>query len=233
MVNKLYDKSFYENVVNAGALRSAELIVPVVLEECTYGVQRVVDVGCGEGIWTSVFAARGLDVIGVDGDHVDRSRLQIDPGAFFARELDRAGSLTDVIPADLAVSLEVAEHLPPSRAESFIEELCDLAPQILFSAAIPGQGGVGHVNERWPSYWADLFRDNGYVVTGALRFMFWEAAMQGLCENWYCQNLLLAVRDDFYDANRQWFGNWFEGLASLPIPLVHPVLFTHIRSLLG
>jgi hypothetical protein len=45
---------------------------------------------------------------------------------------------------DLAVCLEVAEHLPPERAESFIRELCDLAPVVLFSAAIPGQGGTGH-----------------------------------------------------------------------------------------
>lgn len=186
MVSKLYDEKFYDEVVNDGALRSARVIVPVVLEECTYGVQRVADVGCGEGAWTSVFAELGRDVTGIDGAHVDRSRLMIRPEEFVPRELDQPGSLDTIGEHDLVVSLEVAEHLPPERAASFIAELCAIAPQVLFSAAVPGQGGVGHVNEQWPNYWAELFRDNGFLVSGALRFMFWEGAVDGVIENWYC-----------------------------------------------
>ena len=58
---------------------------------------------------------------------------------------------------DLAISLEVAEHLKSSSSEDFVQSLTTLAPMILFSAAIPHQGGLHHINEQWLEYWGDLF----------------------------------------------------------------------------
>ena len=52
---------------------------------------------------------------------------------------------------DLALSLEVAEHLPPECGSEFVQTLTDLSSVILFSAAIPFQGGTDHLNEQWPS----------------------------------------------------------------------------------
>ena len=63
---------------------------------------------------------------------------------------------------DLAVSLEVAEHPSEKRAPSFIDDLCTASSCVLFGAAIPGQEGVGHLNEKWPSYWTKLFEKRGY-----------------------------------------------------------------------
>jgi 2-polyprenyl-3-methyl-5-hydroxy-6-metoxy-1,4-benzoquinol methylase len=54
---------------------------------------------------------------------------------------------------DLVVSLEVAEHLPASAADQFVNTLVKHGKKILFSAAIPGQGGQDHLNEQWPDYW--------------------------------------------------------------------------------
>lgn len=135
-----YGKSFYDTI-NAGSRSSAEIVVPFVLDVID-GAKSVVDIGCGEGAWTAVFAEHGCDVLGIDGPHVDRSRLQIPAERFTA--LDIQHQRVTGVRAELAVSLEVAEHLSSSRAMTFIEDLCAAADIVLFSAAIPGQGGVGH-----------------------------------------------------------------------------------------
>jgi hypothetical protein len=89
---------------------------------------------------------------------------------------------------DLAISLEVAEHLSPIRAESFVSDLCEAASFVLFGAAIPGQGGVGHVNEQWQSYWASLFAAQGYQCFDAVRPLVWGEKQ---LPYWYRQNILL------------------------------------------
>jgi hypothetical protein len=92
-------------------------------------------------------------------------------------EHDLRESVTITRTFDLAVSLEVAEHLPPERGEGFVEDLCRLAPVVLFSAAVPGQGDpkhTGHLNERWQSYWASLFHERGYERAECVRPAIWE-----------------------------------------------------------
>lgn len=96
--------------------------------------------------------------------------------------------------------LETAEHLPPERADSFVEDLVKLAPVVVFSAAIPGQGGTDHLNEQWPEYWAQRFRKLSYVVVDTLRMRFWSnEAMSAM----YAQNSILYVRKDVYDSSAE------------------------------
>ena len=137
-----------------GARRSARVVVPLVLE--LVRARSVVDVGCGDGTWLSVFREHGVeDVRGIDGDYVDRAELQIPRERFHPHDLTRPLELGHTF--DLAVSLEVAEHLPPESADDFVTSLTRHAPIVLFSAAAPYQGGQNHVNEQWPAYWAARF----------------------------------------------------------------------------
>jgi hypothetical protein len=99
------------------------------------------------------------------------------------------------------VCVEVAEHLPASGAPSFVADLARLAPVVAFSAAIPGQGGEGHVNEQWPEYWERLFAASGYRVVDALRRPFWRHP-DGPA--YVAQNLLLAVDAGGCTATRGW-----------------------------
>ena len=89
---------------------------------------------------------------------------------------------------DLAISIEVAEHIEPGNAEEFVRLLTGLSDTVLFSAAIPGQGGTGHVNEQWPEYWAALFRASGYGAMDCLRTKIWDDAQIPF---WYRQNCLI------------------------------------------
>jgi len=119
---------------------------------------------------------------------------------------------------DLAMSVEVAEHLPPERAAGFVADLCALAPVVLFSAAIPGQGGEHHVNEQWPSYWSRLFAARGYRASDVLRPAIWNDEQIAW---WYRQNLVLFASADACARHPKLAAACLpEGRE--PSPLVHP-----------
>ena len=92
---------------------------------------------------------------------------------------------------DLVPSLEVAEHLPKPCAEEFVDSLTRLGSSILFSAAIPLQGGKHHLNEQWPAYWARYFQERGYVAIDCIRDKIWQ---DDNVEFWYARNILIFVR---------------------------------------
>ena len=147
----------------------------------------VVDIGCGVGVWLKAALAAGAErAVGVDAAYVRPERI-VDPRIeFHAQDLEAPIALNERF--DLALCLEVAEHLSPGRAESLVGDLCALSDCVLFGAAIPGQGGIGHVNERWQSYWAGLFAAHDWRPLDLVRPAIWgERAIQP----WYRQNMLL------------------------------------------
>ena len=181
-----YSQEFFSSLRD-GALRSATEIVPIVLDLAQ--PSSVIDVGCGTGTWLAIFAGHGIsDFLGVDGDYVDRGLLEIPADKFLPIDLRHPLVLERQF--DLVVSLEVAEHLPPSAADMFVESLARLGPLVLFSAAIPCQGGVDHVNEQWPDYWAERFERHDFLAADAIRPLVWANAN---VESWYAQNSLFFV----------------------------------------
>jgi SAM-dependent methyltransferase len=184
----LYSPDFYDRH-QQGMRASAREIVPIVID--LVGPSSVIDVGCGIGTWLSVFREIGVkDILGIDGAWVDKSRLEIPIEVFLSADLGTPMRLNRKF--DLVVSLEVGEHLPPDRAAGFVNFLTSLGPAILFSAAIPFQGGKNHVNEQWPEYWRDLFQARDYVAIDAVRKRIWNNEN---VEAWYKQNILLFVHN--------------------------------------
>jgi SAM-dependent methyltransferase len=183
-----------------------------------------VDVGCGVGTWLAEFRRRAVeDVLGVDGAYVERSMLEIPAERFVAGNLDESLALGRRF--DLALSLEVAEHLPPASADAFVASLTSLGPIVVFSAAIPGQGGNGHVNEAWPESWARRFAARGYRWADPLRTLFWNDPR---VEPWYAQNLLVFHRPDAFEVP-PWGGAGIGG-SEWPLPLVHPKFFVRLAD---
>jgi SAM-dependent methyltransferase len=202
-----YDQQFFAGI-DAGARSSAAVIVPMLVE--AVAPSSVVDVGCGTGTWLAAFRAIGVrDVFGVDGDYVARSSLSIPVENFQAADLNRPLRIGRSF--DLALSLEVAEHLVPARADGFVADLVRLAPVVCFSAAIPLQGGVDHVNERWQDEWAAIFASHDYRPVDFIRAKVWDNPH---VRPWYAQNTFLYVAA----------GVRLEG-DHLPMRLVHPTRY--------
>jgi hypothetical protein len=167
--------------------QSAQVVLPIVFDLCR--PHSAIDVGCLFGAWPAECRRLGADeVLGVDGDYVDVSDLVIPRDAFVMHDLSRPLRLGRRF--DLAISLEVAHYLLASRAAGLVGDLCELAPLVLFSAAIPHQGGVGHLNEQWPDWWAERFADHGYTPVDCVRDAVWDDPRVAI---WYAQNTLLFV----------------------------------------
>ncbi len=179
-----YRDWFFE-IVRYSSRRSAGVTVPIVIE--LLQPRSVVDIGCATGEWLATFRAHGVERIrGLDGGYVSPSHFAIPADSFTPVDLAGPFSLHETF--DLAMSLEVAEHLPTESARGFVASLVRLAPVILFSAATPGQGGVNHINCQWPEYWAELFAGHDYAAIDCLRDRVWENPEVA---PWYAQNMLL------------------------------------------
>jgi SAM-dependent methyltransferase len=147
----------------------------------------VVDIGCGTGAWLSEAKRIGAsNVLGFDGAHVPQDKLSVRSDEFQAIDLSTQMPVVD-FRFDLSISLEVAEHLPASQGPELVRALCSLSDNVLFSAAIAGQGGNGHINERPQSYWINLFDGLGYGAYDFIRPQIWNDAD---APAWYCQNIL-------------------------------------------
>ncbi|MFO0804946.1 MAG: class I SAM-dependent methyltransferase [Gemmataceae bacterium] len=208
-----YDAAFYADQSD-GSLRSARAVAPLVVE--LVQPRSVLDVGCGVGTWLRAFHELGVEnILGIDGDYVDRSKLAIDRECFRAVDLSNPPDLGRSF--DLAVCLEVGEHLPEKSSAKLVRLLTRSAPAVLFSAAAPGQGGTHHVNERWPHFWRELFRADGFVRLDPIRPRIWR---DNRVEWWYQQNIYLFIRESEV-AERPALREEFELARRFPFELVH------------
>jgi SAM-dependent methyltransferase len=222
MISAHYTKDFYEDL-REGARRSAEVILRIVLDRVP--VRSVVDVGCGDGTWLAVVEKLGVaDVFGIDGEYVGRDILQFPQSCFQSFDLSKPFELTRRF--DLAISLEVAEHLPKDCAAGFIESITRMAPAVLFSAAIPSQGGNNHINEQWPDKWAELFKQHNYLPVDFIRKRVWQ---NETVEWWYAQNTLLFAHTDLVKNNPA-LKDEFEQTNLSQLCLVHPRKYLEITA---
>jgi|GEM_PF-1604755 len=208
----LYDHAYFQNIRHASE-SSAQVIVPLVTG--LMAPRSVLDVGCGDGTWLNVYQENGVTAcFGVDGNHV-RDLLKISPDRFIARDLVNPFDLDRRF--DLVQALAVAEHLPLASAEGFVDSLVRHGDVVLFSAAIPHQGGTGHVNEQWPDYWAELFQRADFAVYDWVRPRIWGEERVAW---WYTQNALLFVREGI---QAEWVKRLPRPVRTGPIlRLVHP-----------
>jgi cyclopropane fatty-acyl-phospholipid synthase-like methyltransferase len=182
-----YGNRFYERIA-ARSSSSAQQILQIVYGLGTPGA--VLDVGCGRGTWLVVCRALGSALLhGIDGDWLSQEQM-LDQSILF-----RSVDLETTIPRldrryDLVISMEIAEHLSEGRADEFVDLLCSAGDIVLFSAAIPFQGGKNHLNERWQSHWAGKFAQRGYECFDAIRPAVWHMPD---VEWWYQQNAFLYV----------------------------------------
>lgn len=191
----LYDHDFYLNR-HENTCYSASTILKIV-EDYVGSISSAIDLGCGVGTWLYTLQNLGANnICGIDGNWVNKELLMIPSKSFIEHDFNKNATISIKDTFDLAISLEVAEHLTESSSESFIQLLTELSEVVLFSAAIPYQGGIGHINLRWPIYWIKLFEEREFIPLDIVRKKIWND------ENipyWYRQNILLFVKKSRID----------------------------------
>lgn len=210
--NEFYSSRHDQTVYSASTITSIvqDLIKPT----------SAVDLGCGVGTWLKVLNQNGVnDIFGLEGEWVKEEALVIPKEKFRKTDLSKPIELGRTF--DLAISMEVAEHIDEKFADQFVDNLTNLAPVVLFSAAIPLQGGAHHVNEQWPVYWMEKFARRNYSVLDCIRPKVWNDPRITV---WYAQNSLLFVRNDKFDH----FPHLREYRIETPmLSVVHPRFFEH------
>ncbi len=188
-----YDESFYEENRRCTE-RSPKVVYGIMLE--LMEIDSLCDIGGGVGLWTSGFIElkgekANLDAIRcLDGTYIDESQLLIPRECFIPTDLEGEISLPGRR-FDLVVSLEVAEHLSPERADSFVKDITELGDTVMFSAAVPGQGGTNHINEQYMGYWTDRFARYGYDPFDIVRPRIQDNPDVPF---WYRQNIIVFAK---------------------------------------
>lgn len=212
-----YSKKFFSNR-EAATHASAQEIVPYLLN--LVRPESVVDVGCGNGVWLEAFTDAGIrDYLGIDGHWVADELLRVPKEKFLRHDLATGMPRIDKV-YDLAISIEVGEHLPHRMADEFIEFLCGLAPIVAFSAAVPLQGGTGHCNEQPQSYWMEKFGRYSFACVDCVRPRIWRNANTNVVHR---QNLLVYVSEARDELLRK-LAEFQVSAASL-VDVIHPELY--------
>jgi SAM-dependent methyltransferase len=188
----IYSPRYYQTMVEPYAQRSVPQMAKSIVE--TFHPASVIDVGCGSGALLVALRKHGVHrLLGLDSS---------DAGLDIARARGLDIRKFDIISDrwiggekfDLAISMETAEHLPATAADRYVELLCTLAPVVIFSAAPPGQGGVGHFNEQPREYWIELFKAHGFQCLEKT-VADWQAAWSAASvANFYARNLMIFQR---------------------------------------
>lgn len=218
-MNEYYSYNYYENR-HLYYKYSADKILDILFKYIPKPYS-MIDIGCGVGTWLKIAKEKfNVKIVkGLDGKWVPLNLLEINQNEFIPINFEE--SLPQFKERfDLAISLEVVEHLPNFMIDKFIEYLTNLSDQILFSAAIPGQGGKNHINEQWQSFWIHKFKKLSYYVFDIIRPKIWYDSRIPF---WYKQNIFLFINKNSKIYEKLILNNEINN--NLIYDIVHPDLF--------
>lgn len=115
----------------------------------------VLDIGCGPGTYVNSLNEVGVPAIGIDSDkRVEGKPNLIHQDLFESR-----------LVSPFVLCLEVAEHIETDLSEKVVDcvsfSVASPGGVLLWSAAQPGQGGVGHINCQYKKFWSSKFERRG------------------------------------------------------------------------
>jgi glycosyltransferase involved in cell wall biosynthesis len=146
----------------------------------------VLDIGCGPGLYVDSLIDQGVDATGIDIDDRVENRFALRRQSLFDLEDEQA---------DVVLCMEVAEHLPASQADQMVEQVCNTVNgALIWTAAVPGQQGHGHINLQEPAYWEEKILRHGLKRNKDRENQLLNYARSGLHMGWFVNNLLYFER---------------------------------------
>lgn len=199
-----YSRKFYSSVDDrAGA--TAEEVFKVI--NMYLRTESILDVGCGSGAWLEagfklgVKRATGVDLWSsievVENNPNLKPNIADNTLKLIVRDFVE-DSTTEFIKSDLAMCLEVVEHLPEHVGRNLVQRLTESANFIVFSGAQPGQGGTYHINEQPLTYWVEEFKKYGFNVYDPFRLTLQN---QSNLPRFYALNTLLFVNQNAIESS--------------------------------
>ena len=127
-------------------------------------------------------------------------------GFEFSKDAVDAALCPDIIETDLTVPLffekkantlgiclEVLEHIDDRYWKEVLTNLTNHSDTLIFSAALPGQGGTGHINCRPRIDWIRRFHELGWVVDADATQHLVTFMKQGVHMGWFTANAMVLV----------------------------------------
>ncbi len=191
--SKAYETSFYE-MQASNSYNSAKIVIPYLIN--MFHPKSVADVGCGVWTWLKAFEEAWVStILWIDWIYVEQEKILIEKSNFKAVDLKEKQYFDKRY--DIAISLEVGEHLPKHTAPNFIETITSLSDIVIFSAAQPLQWGQYHINEQRPEFRWALFEKKGYIMLDPLRLQLIDFNELG----GYRQNIFVFIKFDVYTSS--------------------------------
>ena len=210
-IKDIYNEEFWG--VNHGNYnyKSAKIILPILFNH--YKPNSIIDVGCGIGTWLKAAKELGINkFVGIDGNEIEEDFLLVSRKYIKIDNLETHKNINNE-KYDLAISVEVAEHLHNNCSVHFVKTLTSYSDVVLFSAAIPYQEGEHHINCNPPQFWVDIFKKYGYDCYDFRNDLMnmWEKVNP--C---YSQNILLFAKEKYRNTFMKF------NLTEKPIFYYHP-----------
>ena len=191
-LNSLYRQGWYEvNEISYQQIESeegpfAERLAQWIATELTPAT--VLDIGCGPGTYVRALRAQDIEATGIDTDERVLGQEHLQQQSLF--DLDQQ--------AELVLCLEVAEHIPGENNDAIAESIAAsllTGGTLIWSAAHPGQGGVGHVNCQTKQYWEDLITAAGLQRDTTMEECLLSYIKNGYHMGWFLQNAMVFRRE--------------------------------------
>ncbi len=188
--DEIYDREYFEGFIEKAAAQSAPIIAASIIEK--FRPSSVIDVGCGTGALLEVIARQGVQCTGLE--YAEAAIEIACKRGIEVRKMDLEQGVHIEGKWNVAVSMEVAEHLPEVCAEPFVHLLTGLSDHVVITAATPGQGGTDHVNEQANDYWIEKFESRGFVYDVGFTLQLRREWAQKQTADFYYKNVMVFER---------------------------------------
>jgi len=189
----LYDDEYYRLVVEGPMLQSALIIANSIKRE--FSPMTLIDVGCGTGVLLMELKKQDVQVMGLEYSTSALKYCQARGLNVVKFDLESDETVTTGM-VDVCVSTEVAEHLPSTSAEKYVDLLTQISSTVVMTAAPPGQGGTDHVNEQPNEYWVEKFHHRKFYFDHALTLKFRQEWKKENVVSWYYENVMVFKKID-------------------------------------